>query len=85
MADGFVAWKAKGAENIARGADDAFLRGGGQEGSGNVGSPYQFTRVRIEAAADSRRHIPERMTGIAEREFALNFLMAGYSPPLAMS
>ena len=42
MADGFVAGEAEGAEDIARGADDAFLRGGGQEGSGNVGSPISL-------------------------------------------
>ena len=36
MADGFVAGEAQGAEDVARGADDAFLRGGGQRGSGNL-------------------------------------------------
>ena len=34
MADGFVAWKAQGAENVAGGSDYAFLRSGRQMGSG---------------------------------------------------
>jgi hypothetical protein len=31
MADGLVAGEAQGAEDVARGADDAFLGGGGQK------------------------------------------------------
>jgi hypothetical protein len=33
MADGFVAGKAKAADDVVSGTDEAFLDGGGQEGS----------------------------------------------------
>ena len=45
MADGFVAWKAQGAENVAGGSDYAFLRSGRQRGSEIVGS-LQVYRTR---------------------------------------
>ena len=34
MADGFIAGQAKAADDVASGADEAFLGGGGQEGPG---------------------------------------------------
>lgn len=45
MADGLVAGEAQGAEDVARGADDAFFGGGGQRGSGKWGQ-CQFTGSR---------------------------------------
>ena len=48
MADGFVAGQAQGAEDVACGADDAFLRGGGQRGSGSLGSISSLTEAEVQ-------------------------------------
>ena len=42
MADGFVAGEAKGAEDVTRGADDAFLGGGGQRGLRECGIHFSL-------------------------------------------
>ena len=41
MADGFVAGQAQAADDVARGADEAFLCGGGQAGSGVICGQFE--------------------------------------------